>query len=739
MKFKKIIYVVIFFVLFIILGTLNVNAAQEINTVNDMALALGPKNIEVNENQIKLLNNIELKDNLIIKNGNYIIDLNGKTISYTKNYATPIYMFGGSLTIKDETNNGALISMDSTISCYKGFLKIENCKVISKEAGLSSLSISNDALVQIDNGEFNGTVVISEGSLIINGGLFKNGLEVIFEPFTYEQPTVIVNDGEFHGNHAGLYIMFSYYAKNVQLKGGAFKGANEETPGIYVGDKFDLKDLLPRGYKFDNDEQNFIEIDNEYVSYSYTGSANSVSVQRNTDRNLIKLIFVDYDGNVIETKDVVEGSNFTLPEAPKKEGYVFAGWNIDSKNITNDTVVTPIYEKISNFKIDVIYDAYYTGKEIKPNVVVIDEITKKRLSEEDYEIICKNNINAGTVDFVVQGKGKYKYCTQVDQFKILPKTIYYDGELKVEKDFEYTGEEIKPNITLMYNGIELINGVDYKVQYESNINVGYGRITVSGIGNYTGEKTEFFKIDPKEINVVTLNETNFLYTGNEIIPEVIVKAKNKELAKNIDYTLYYSNNINVGTGIIRINGIGNYSGHITKEFNIVSKNIEDVDIKIDLSNKYYTGRSIKPNVELTDNNYKLKENFDYKVEYLNNVKIGKATIKITGKNGYVGTIIKTFNIVPDTIKIKSIKTSIFRTVKLTWQKDSSIDGYEIFRSNNKNGNYSLVKTINQNNKDNYTFLAHKKGTYYYTIKSYKIVDGNKIYSDFSDVKEIKVK
>ena len=106
---------------------------------------------------------------------------------------------------------------------------------------------------------------------------------------------------------------------------------------------------------------------------------------------------------------------------------------------------------------------------------------------------------------------------------------------------------------------------------------------------------------------------------------------------------------------------------------------------------------------------------------------------------YVGTIIKTFNIVPNTVKIKSIKTPIFRTVKLTWQKDSSIDGYEIFRSNNKNGNYSLVKTINQNNKDSYLFLAHKKGTYYYTIKSYKIVDGNKIYSDFSDIAEIKVK
>ena len=126
-------------------------------------------------------------------------------------------------------------------------------------------------------------------------------------------------------------------------------------------------------------------------------------------------------------------------------------------------------------------------------------------------------------------------------------------------------------------------------------------------------------------------------------------------------------------------------------------------------------------------------------EYSNNINIGKATIKITGKNGYSGTITKTFDIIPKTVKITSIKAPIIRTVKITWQKDSSIVGYEIYRSNTKEGNYSLVKTITNKNKDSYTFLAHKKGTYYYTMRSYKIVNGIKVYSDFSEVKEIKVR
>lgn len=88
-----------------------------------------------------------------------------------------------------------------------------------------------------------------------------------------------------------------------------------------------------------------------------------------------------------------------------------------------------------------------------------------------------------------------------------------------------------------------------------------------------------FIINKKEIDEVILKEKNITYTGEEIFPEVIVKSQNKELVENIDYDIYYSNNVNVGTATIRINGIGNYSGYITKEFNIISKNIEDTEIK----------------------------------------------------------------------------------------------------------------------------------------------------------------
>ena len=390
MKNKKIIYIAILFLLFVVIGTLDVHATQEINTIEGMANILGNENIDVNENQVKLLNDIELKDNLIIKNGTYIIDLYGKTISYTKNYEAAFGMKGGNLIIKDETNNGEIISKRA-ISCHKGFLKIENAKITSSV----SVSVYYEGNVQIDNGEFTGVVSIGAGNIIINSGLFKDGLEISFQEFYDKIPNLIINNGEFIGKGAGLYIWFSPYAKNVQLKGGTFKGYDEETPGIYVGGnkKFSLKELLPLGYKFDNDKQNVEEQIFDYGEISYhTTSANEVSVERYLNRNIIKLTFVDYDGNIIKTKSILQGANFTLPEAPEKEGYVFVGWDIDLENLTNDMIITPIYEKIYNFEVTYIYNEYYTGEAIKPNAIIIDENTKNRLSEEDYEIICENNI-----------------------------------------------------------------------------------------------------------------------------------------------------------------------------------------------------------------------------------------------------------------------------------------------------------------------------------------------------------
>ena len=58
----------------------------------------------------------------------------------------------------------------------------------------------------------------------------------------------------------------------------------------------------------------------------------------------------------------------------------------------------------------------------------------------------------------------------------------------------YTGNPIEPEITVSVNGTILTKGQDYTVDFENNIVPGRASFTVTGIGNYTGQKTGYFFI-----------------------------------------------------------------------------------------------------------------------------------------------------------------------------------------------------------------------------------------------------
>lgn len=64
-----------------------------------------------------------------------------------------------------------------------------------------------------------------------------------------------------------------------------------------------------------------------------------------------------------------------------------------------------------------------------------------------------------------------------------------------------------------------------------------------------------------------------------------------------------------------------------------------------VQNQDYTGNAITmPNLRVYNNKTLLKANTDYTVKYTNNTKAGTATITITGKGNYAGTISKNFQI-----------------------------------------------------------------------------------------------
>lgn len=76
-----------------------------------------------------------------------------------------------------------------------------------------------------------------------------------------------------------------------------------------------------------------------------------------------------------------------------------------------------------------------------------------------------------------------------------------------------------------------------------------------------------------------------------------------------------------------------------------------------IKNQAYTGKAIKPGIQIKDGSEILSENVDYELSYQNNVNAGTATVKIIGIGNYTGTVKKTFTITPQEINEQDVSLS----------------------------------------------------------------------------------
>ena len=153
-----------------------------------------------------------------------------------------------------------------------------------------------------------------------------------------------------------------------------------------------------------------------------------------------------------------------------------------------------------------------------------------------------------------------------------------------------------------------------------------------------------------------------------------------------------------------------------------------------ISNKKYTGNKITPSISVKYNNKTLVKNTDYTVSFKNNTSIGTATATIKGRGNYTGSKTITFKIVPKTVTNTKVSSATSSSIKLSWSKVSNASGYRIYRSTSKNGTYAKIKDITSKSTLNYTnssLSSNKK--YYYKIKSFKTVNGQRYYGYYSSI------
>ena len=236
---------------------------------------------------------------------------------------------------------------------------------------------------------------------------------------------------------------------------------------------------------------------------------------------------------------------------------------------------------------------------------------------------------------------------------------------------------------------------------------------------------------------VTLSTSTYAYDGKAKKPGVTVKLNGKTLKNGTDYTVSYSNNTKVGTAKVTITVMGIYTCSVSKTYSI-KNNFKKATIS-GISNKSYTGKNITQSITVKYNGKTLKNGTDYTVSYSSNKNIGTATVKVTGKGSYAGTITKTFKINPAKQEIQKL-TAKSKAFFVDWAQKGSATGYEIQYATNSKFTSAKKVTIKNNKTDKTTVskLSGKK-KYYVRVRSYTTVKGTKYYGAWSSVKNVTTK
>ena len=452
---------------------------------------------------------------------------------------------------------------------------------------------------------------------------------------------------------------------------------------------------------------------------------------------------VDKNGNVTALKT---GTGYVTVTA-SANGY---------DSVSKDVKIVVSKKSLNNGLITLSETSYvYDGTYKKPTATVT--FGGKVLQEgKDYTISYRNNLNVGVTTVIATGMGDYTGYTSKN-FTITKRAMA-GGTVSVASSVSFTGSNITPSVTVKVAGRTLTNGTDYTVSYSNNKNVGTASVYVYGKGNYSGTLSAKFDILPAKQQIQKL-ETRYkgFYidwaqkgsaTGYDVEYSVNANmngAASRHLTANKPDTLTISGLTGDKTYYVRVRSYTNRNGKVyygawsdVKSIKTANNDITKATVS-GISTKAFTGKAITQNVTVKVGNTVLKNGTDYTVSYSNNKKVGKATVKITGKGKYGGVITKTFKINPAKQEIQKL-TAKSKAFFVDWAQKGSATGYEIQYATNSKFTSAKKVTITNNKTDKTTvskLSANKK--YYVRVRSYTTVGGTKYYGAWSAVKNVTTK
>ena len=120
------------------------------------------------------------------------------------------------------------------------------------------------------------------------------------------------------------------------------------------------------------------------------------------------------------------------------------------------------------------------------------------------------------------------------------------------------------------------------------------------------------------------------------------------------------------------------------------KQISSCTVTIGATTNYFRGTRIKPAVTVKNGNTVLRSGTDYTVSYTNNLSVGTAFVKITGKGKYGGTVTKTFKIVQRSISNCDIELAQSKYYFTGARLKPAVKSVKIGDTELYSGNYKIV-------------------------------------------------
>ena len=400
----------------------------------------------------------------------------------------------------------------------------------------------------------------------------------------------------------------------------------------------------------------------------------------------------------------IQPGNWTITVRPGSSGN-FVG-ETEAREILLDPAerVNSVNLATVTAKVDTTQPIVYTGKAQTPDVELtyLDRGVRKPLVA-GYQMNYTNNVNAGTATITITPADERCYGRRVVTFRIEQRDlvalagsegriggnafITVDGQDAYNARVTYLKGGVKPDVDIDVEitapsagedplGVipfeeSLVLNKDFTLAYVNRVSKQpmTGTVTVRGKGNYKGAIPITYDIVPQSLGNLQLIIDDFNYANRadayRRVPITLRDIDGRVLTLNRDYfisgwSLRDGSIPQVGTTItVYLQGEGAYTGDISGSFRVINNSMRLSAAKHYFYNangalqtsaqfyRYYEGKPVllsKSELELTMNGVHIPSSQYEIVGFLNNDRVGTASVILKGRGKYGGLKTITFRI-----------------------------------------------------------------------------------------------